>query len=442
MTVLRKILPAALVAAAAVGPVLGADTQPAKEAPVVRRVEDPVTTVAQPKEAFALGLKAKRPADKIRWYTRTIELAPKMVEAYNNRGSAYFYSGKYDEAIGDYTRAISMDPNRPQSYCNRGGAYLRKGEYDRAIQDCTRAVELDPKLAQAYDNRALAYRKKGDEKQAIRDYTKAIAVAPRFARAYECRGGCHYALGDYDRAIADFTQALRLEPARAQTYDFRGRAYYRKDDCERAIYDFTTAIERDPNMAEAYSNRGLALARKGLYDRAIQDHTKAMELGSTGRPERLWRGWAFFNDRRFAEAVPDFAHHVKRMPKDPYGHLGLYLARTRAGKGGKADLAAFRKRQGPGKDDEWPTPVVRMYLGEITPQQCLAAAVDEVPKRDAQEKSEACYYIGLIYLLRGDRRTARRCFRWCLAAKQWDLVEYTGAQAELRWIDEQAVQHP
>ena len=442
MTTLRSISRAVLVGSTALVALLAVWGGPGGDAAVAAGVDDVVTTVAIPREAFRLGSEARKPADKIRWYTRAIELDPNMVNALNNRGNAYFGEGKYDEAILDFAKAISMDPEQPRTYCNRGGAYLRKGEYDQAIRDCSKAIELDPTLAQAYDNRALAYSKKGDTRQAIHDYTKAIEVAPRFARAYECRGGAHYTLGDYDQAIEDLSKAIRLEPGRARTYDFRGRAYYKKNDCERAIRDFTAAVERDPNLIEAYSNRGLALVRKGDYDGAIRDHTKAIELGPTGRPERLWRGWAFMNSRRFAKAVPDLVHYVKLSPGDPYGHMALYLARTRAGLSAKADLARFRKLQGAERDGEWPTPVVRMYLGEITPNQCLAAAADKDPKRDKEKKCEACYYIGLIYLIRGDKRTARSCFLWCLATKLFDLVEYTGAQAESRWLDQQGAQQP
>jgi len=60
-------------------------------------------------------------------YTRAIELDPRNVLAYNNRGNAYLPLGKLEEAIRDYNRAIEIDPGTAAIYLNRGFAMLLKG---------------------------------------------------------------------------------------------------------------------------------------------------------------------------------------------------------------------------------------------------------------------------------------------------------------------------
>ena len=71
----------------------------------------------------------------IEHYNKAIELNPKMVEAYNNRGIAYSSKGKIHLAIEDYSKAINLNPNDAEVYNNRGIAYRSKGKVHLAIED-------------------------------------------------------------------------------------------------------------------------------------------------------------------------------------------------------------------------------------------------------------------------------------------------------------------
>ena len=73
--------------------------------------------------------------------TKRLQLNPKLVQAYNNRGNVHHKRGKIDKAIDDYNKAIQLNPKLVQAYNNRGNAYDRKGEYDLAIKDYTMAIK-------------------------------------------------------------------------------------------------------------------------------------------------------------------------------------------------------------------------------------------------------------------------------------------------------------
>jgi lipoprotein NlpI len=73
-----------------------------------------------------------------------------------------------------------------------------------------------------------------------------------------------------------------------------------------------------------------------------------------------------------------------------------------------------------------------MYLGEVTPEQCLAAASDKDPKRDKEMKCEAYFYVGQFYLIRGDKERASESFRRCIATGLTSYREYIYAQGELK----------
>ena len=211
-------------------------------------------------------------------YTKAINLDPKNVGFYINRGYVYYKKGDYPQAIKDCTKAIELDPKNAAAYINRGYVYYKKGEYIQAIADCTKAIEIDPKLATAYNNRGAAYKNKGEYNEAIADFTRAIELDPKYAKAYSNRGYAYSNKGEYDEAIADCTKAIELDPKYAAAYNNRGAAYNHKGEYDKAITDCTRAIELDPKYAKAYNNRGNAYNNKGEYDKAAADFEKAREL--------------------------------------------------------------------------------------------------------------------------------------------------------------------
>jgi tetratricopeptide (TPR) repeat protein len=96
-----------------------------------------------------------------------------MVEAYNNRGSAYIELGEYEKAIADYTKSIELDPTNIILYYDRSMAYNRTGEWDKAIADCNKVLELGLYNHFVYYNRGVANKGKGDYEAALADFEKA-----------------------------------------------------------------------------------------------------------------------------------------------------------------------------------------------------------------------------------------------------------------------------
>lgn len=121
-----------------------------------------------------------------------------VVNCYGAKGTAeeFFEQGKKassvenaDSAITHYSKAIEIDPKFVKAYNNRGIAYIWKKDFKLAIGDFTKAIELDPKNGKAYNNRAIVYSYIGDTGKARQDLEKAkslgIAVNPDFMKQLE-----------------------------------------------------------------------------------------------------------------------------------------------------------------------------------------------------------------------------------------------------------------
>jgi lipoprotein NlpI len=283
------------------------------------------------------------------------------------------------------------------AFNNRGSAYLDKRDYDRAIADYDQAIRLDPKNANVYTNRGNAYRSKGDYDRAIADQDQAIRLDPKYALAYNNRGSAYGSKGDYDRAIADYDQAIRLDPKSALAYRNRGSEYGIKGDYDRAIADEDQAIRLDPKYAKAYFTRGLLNIYAGALPKPLADLNQASELD----------------------------------PKYPYTELWLDIVNKRSN-------LPSRLAQAMAQIDmtKWPAPVIRLYLGQLTPAAVYAAADDPNANTKRGQSCGANFFSGELALQQGVKVEAARLFRLAAADCPKDFIERPAANEELKALGE------
>jgi tetratricopeptide (TPR) repeat protein len=83
---------------------------------------------------------------------RAIQLYPKYLVAFNNRGLVYSDLGDYEQAVRDHGAAIRLDPTLPRAYALRAIAYTMLGRDNEASSDLDQAVGL------GFDGEALLER--------------------------------------------------------------------------------------------------------------------------------------------------------------------------------------------------------------------------------------------------------------------------------------------
>ena len=279
-------------------------------------------------------------------------------------------------------------------------ATCRDASGDEAIAACTHAISsggwrgLD--LAAAYDHRCHAYNGKGDSAHAIADCSDAIRINPRYQYAYVFyadRGDAYRAKGDLDRAITDYNEAIRLDSNYADAYNDRGRAYETKANYDRAIADYSEAISLNPNYELAYGNRGRAYLYGGNPAKALDDVRRASELDPRNVHHALWL---------------DIVSQRNHVPS----HLSQAIPNI--------DMT------------KWPAPVIRLFLGQMTPAAVLAAA--DNPDAD-KKKSQVCvanFYTGELALRTGAKDEATRLFRLAAGNCPHDFPAWSAANAELK----------
>ncbi|UCD89932.1 MAG: tetratricopeptide repeat protein [Desulfobacterales bacterium] len=170
---------------------------------------------------FNLGLKSTATHTKIKYFSKALELAPNMVEAYENRGMLYYFQRKFENAIQDFQTYLTLAPPKAETHRMLGTCYLKSKDYSSAIYHLTRAIDMDPDLASAYSARAEAYFLKGNYDITIFDATKAIELDgnPRdIADAFRARAKAYRKIGKNDLSAADIRTSWQIDPRYAYYY--------------------------------------------------------------------------------------------------------------------------------------------------------------------------------------------------------------------------------
>ena len=170
---------------------------------------------------FNRGLKSTSTRTKIKYFSKALELAPNLTEAYEKRGMLYFFQEKFDNVIEDYQTFIELSPPKSEAYRMLGMGYLKKGDYRSAIYNFTRAIEIDSKNASAYANRAEAHFLSGNYDLTVLDSTRAIEIGgnPRdIADAYRTRAKAFRKTGRNDLSAADIRSSWQIDPRYAYYY--------------------------------------------------------------------------------------------------------------------------------------------------------------------------------------------------------------------------------
>lgn len=305
---------------------------------------------------------------------------------------------------------------------------------DEIIASCSSVIDSgvpgSAAVISAHVMRAKAYREKGDLEKTISDYTVVIRLQPENELAYRCRGEAHLQNREPDLAMPDLDMAIQLEPGRQYAYYVRGFAHIMKTDPDRAIEDFNQAIRIDPYYVGAYFGRATGYKNKRDYIHAIQDYDRVVELDRGSARTLRARGIANFQAGSLGKSVADLSQSSAKDTYDASTALWLDIARRRNGL-----PSQLQGRTTALNMTEWPAPIVRLFLGEITWEATLAAADDVDPKKKKGQVCEANFFIGELALQKGMRIEARRRFELAAADCPKTFSEWQAANVELMAMD-------
>ncbi len=256
----------------------------------------------------------------------------------------------------DFSEAIRTVPSYSKYlyYDARGDLYQRDNfDPRRAISDYSQAIAQKSDDIDGLSGRALSYASLKEYDRAIADYTKLIATHPMLAPIYVGKRASVYAKkGDYDRAIADATEELKIGHPFFPAIKFYRRAmiYEAKGDFSHAASDYDEQIRMDPNSvnnAQNYYRRGIANFYGGAKEQGLADLDKAFAMTLT---------W----DANLKKAAAN--NQIAQA-------LWLEIVARRQGQPSRLPQIESQLDMTAGL-----APLVRMFLGQISPESLLTDA--------------------------------------------------------------------
>jgi len=148
---------------------------------------------------------------------RVLKLFPKNVDAYQLRGTAYYYLGEHDTAVNHYREGLKLDPEHKgcKGQHKLVKSLMKKdkkaqeaydaGKYDEAIEKWRQAIVIDP-IHTTFSNIIKAKIVNALSKSG--KHNEAIDLATRLAHDTETLDAL-YALGDAQQAADKFEDAVR-----------------------------------------------------------------------------------------------------------------------------------------------------------------------------------------------------------------------------------------
>jgi len=282
--------------------------------------------------------------------------------------------------------------------------------------------------------RGFALRDLKQDDAALAEFSDAVKLDPElwpanWVRA-ELLGGRRY----YDKAAGAWTEVINRNPQLASLYWERGSAWDNQNRRAEAVGDFTKAIDlagpKDP-VAHFYLDRAVSYEGDRQWDKALADYSEAIR-----RDDRLSR--AYFGRARVqflggdpGSAIADLTKALERDPADYYPLLWLYLAQVR----GSNDAPVELKRRAASLDlAKWPGPIIKVFLGELAPEQVKPPVQPEAWSEAERKSGAACevsFYVGELRVAKGDRGKAIALFRAAIETGIQEYIEYRAATYEL-----------
>lgn len=247
---------------------------------------------------------------------------------------------------------------------------------------------------------------------------------------YRSPAGVSYQSQADTGAIARAQSALAADPSNIDRIIQLGIAQSGARQFREAITTFTRGIEVAPNNAVLYRWRGHRYLSLREFDKAMADLTRGSELDST-----IYGIWYHLGIVRFARgdfggAADAFARALPRAPDA--GELAgstdwLWMSLSRAGRHAEAQAMLQRRPDSLTTTNAY-AKRLKLYRGELSPEQVVTAAVDTGDVNVAT----LSYGVGNWYLLRGDTARAREWFERSVQSGGWPAFGFIMSEVELQ----------
>jgi lipoprotein NlpI len=332
-------------------------------------------------------------------------------------------------AISDFTAALASPDLLPDlrvvALYGRGACYERDRNLTAAIADFTASIALRPAYYDAHLERGKCFAVLKRYGEAEDDFRQLLRIRSDLTDGYAALGALYDIEKRYDAAIAQYSALIRAGTNDYDGYQMRTREYITKGDLDRALSDADKLVELMPEKSTGHDLRSWIYNLRGNYTAALADIETALRLDPTDANQVREKGVLLWKMERYSDSSNTL---VALDMRDGYNVLWLDLSRVASGVP-DPDLA---ERAAQVDLRKWPGPLIRLYLGQATPDTVMQAVAADGADNSDRDECEAPFYLGEWQLQHKNKDAARALLRKAAAVCPLDYIERSAAAVELK----------
>ncbi|HSF49297.1 MAG TPA: tetratricopeptide repeat protein, partial [Nitrososphaeraceae archaeon] len=216
--------------------------------------------------------------EAIKCYDKVIEIDPDYFPVWNLKGNALNYLGKFQEAIKSYDQVLEKDPQNIIAFYNKGLALSNLGEYEKAIKCYDRVIEIDHENIDALNTKGLAFERLRKFEEAIKCYDRVIEIDHENIEALNSKGYALDRLERYDEAEQYYKKVSEEYLNEINDMNERAKECQNLHKYDEAIMYYDRVISIDANNSNAWLKKGVLLYNLDKYEEAIDCYNRVIGL--------------------------------------------------------------------------------------------------------------------------------------------------------------------
>ena len=299
-------------------------------------------------------------------YAACVENGTKLPESYRGAGLANLRMGNYEQAIVNFSNALNCEKVgkslRKDILTYRGTAYYKSGMYTEAMADCQTLSEefdmdsdtyyLTGKVALAmdgYDEAASnfdqaygedptydtairiyqAYLEKDMEADGTRYLEASLQTEPKDADDYCDRGRVYFYMEDYENARKELIEASNKDST--ESYLLLGMVYLAQNDVSNARAMYQQYLTEAGDSARGYNGLAMCDIAQGDYDSALANISSGILCADTEEMQSLLFNEIVVYEKKldFVSAKQKAEEYLEMFPEDEAAAKELAFLKSR-----------------------------------------------------------------------------------------------------------------